>query len=236
MSSDLTRGEAPRLKPSKDGRWLAFSAPIDGAYELWRIAVADGRLERLTDGRHYISSWDAGPARSCACRRTCARHRPSRPTCGCSSWVDKSPSKPRRLTSFNAEVLDELELREPVDRHVTVDGRDIQGWLMPGGDGPRPLVVQIHGGPHTLYGWSPSWEFQILAGSRDRRLLLQPARLGGLRRSVQRRQPPRLGTGSDARRPGRRRRARGRRPGRPGATRRHRRVVRRLPHELDRRP
>ena len=76
-----------------------------------------------------------------------------------------SPSKPRRLTTFNADVLDELELREPIERHVTVDGRDIQGWLIPGGDGPRPLVVEIHGGPHTLYGWSPSWEFQILAAA-----------------------------------------------------------------------
>ena len=62
MSSDLTRGEGPRLIPSKGGRWLAFTAPINGAYELWRIAVADGRLERLTNGRHYISGWDGARA------------------------------------------------------------------------------------------------------------------------------------------------------------------------------
>ena len=72
---------------------------------------------------------------------------------------------PRRLTSFNAEVLADIELREPVERHVTVDGRDIQGWFLPGGDGPRPLVLEIHGGPHTLYGWSPVWEFQLLAAA-----------------------------------------------------------------------
>ena len=29
----------------------------------------------------------------------------------------------------------------------------------------RPLVVEIHGGPHTLYGWSPIWEFQVLAAA-----------------------------------------------------------------------
>jgi dipeptidyl aminopeptidase/acylaminoacyl peptidase len=69
------------------------------------------------------------------------------------------------LTSFNAEVLDELTLREPLERHVTVDGRDIQGWFVPAGKGPGPVVVEIHGGPHTLYGWSPSWEFQTLAAS-----------------------------------------------------------------------
>ena len=61
MNSDVTRGEATGLVASKGGRWLHFSAPIDGAYELWRIAVADGRVERLTQGEHYISGWDAVP-------------------------------------------------------------------------------------------------------------------------------------------------------------------------------
>ncbi len=48
-----------------------------------------------------------------------------------------------------------------------MDGRDIQGWFIPGGDDAtaRPLVLEIHGGPHTLYGWSPVWEFQVLAGA-----------------------------------------------------------------------
>ena len=69
------------------------------------------------------------------------------------------------LTSLNADVLAELDLRTPVERHVTVDGRDIQGWFIPAGDGPRPLVVEIHGGPHTLYGWSLVWEFQVLAAA-----------------------------------------------------------------------
>ena len=50
-------------------------------------------------------------------------------------------------------------------RHSEVDGHDVQGWLIPGGDGPRPLVVEIHGGPHTLYGWAPELEFQILAAA-----------------------------------------------------------------------
>ena len=26
-------------------------------------------------------------------------------------------------------------------------------------------MTQIHGGPHTLYGWSPVWEFQVLAAN-----------------------------------------------------------------------
>ena len=26
-------------------------------------------------------------------------------------------------------------------------------------------MTEIHGGPHTLYGWSPIWEFQVLAAN-----------------------------------------------------------------------
>ncbi len=81
-------------------------------------------------------------------------------------WLD-GRSQPRRLTEFNRDVLADIELRPALERHVTVDGRDIQGWFIPGGDGTtaRPLVLEIHGGPHTLYGWSPVWEFQVLAGA-----------------------------------------------------------------------
>jgi acylaminoacyl-peptidase len=68
-----------------------------------------------------------------------------------------------------------VELRQPVERSVTVEGREIQGWfLAAAGTGERgaarrpaaaPLVTEIHGGPHTLYGWAPMLEFQLLAAS-----------------------------------------------------------------------
>jgi dipeptidyl aminopeptidase/acylaminoacyl peptidase len=168
MTSDVTSGEGAALMASRDGRWLLFSAPILGAYELWRIGVADGRLERLTQGQQYISSWHAVPGAGGRGRTRLAYLRSS-PTETPDLWLlhvgGASKSKPRRLSSFNADVLGELELREPIERHATADGRDIQGWFIPGGAGARPLVVEIHGGPHTLYGWAPIWEFQVLAAA-----------------------------------------------------------------------
>ncbi|MBI3748564.1 MAG: S9 family peptidase [Chloroflexi bacterium] len=189
MNSDVTVESGPRLVPSADGRWIGFSAPVDGAYELWRISVDDGQLERLTEGRHYVSDWDAQGARIAFLR--------SSPTEPPDLWVmdvDRpgggtarggGPAKagasgarapvptPRRLTSFNADLLAEIDLREPRERTSTVDGRRIQGWFLApadatghaGSGGARPLVVEIHGGPHTLYGWSPSLEFQLLAAA-----------------------------------------------------------------------
>ena len=162
MSSDVTRGEGARLWPSPDGRSIVFTAPIDGSYDAWRIDASDGDLERLTDGRHYLSGWTAVPGPRGRPRLVYLRSTPTAPP---DVWLQDGAAAPRRLTAFNADVLGELALREPVERKVTVEGREIQGWLLPAGTGARPTVTEIHGGPHTLYGWSPMWEFQILAAN-----------------------------------------------------------------------
>jgi acylaminoacyl-peptidase len=165
MNSDVTVGEDAWLWVSPDGGAVLMTAPVDGAYELWRISTGDGAAERLTEGRHHVSAWHAvaGPRGRprIAYLRSTATEPPD-------LWFQDGAGEPRRLTAFNAEALADIELREPIERHVTVDGRDIQGWHLPaggGGRGARPLVIEIHGGPHTLYGWSPMWEFQMLAGS-----------------------------------------------------------------------
>ena len=161
VASDIVRGETARLIPSKDGADIDFLAPIDGSYELWRIAVGDGAVRRLTNGRHHLSSFDAVPRG----RQTRYIYLRSTPTAPPDLWAQDGTGAPRRLTTFNADVLDDLTLIEPVERRSDVDGRSIQGWFLPGGGKRSPLVTQIHGGPHTLYGWSPLWEFQTLAGA-----------------------------------------------------------------------
>ncbi len=162
FNSDVQPSETTRLWIAPDGRSITFSAPIDGAYELWRMAIEDGALTRLTTGSHVISGWDAAtPGQGGRPRLVYLR---STPTAPADLWLLDGPTS-RRLSSFNDDVLSELELREPVERHVTVEGRDIQGWLIPAAAGRQPLVTEIHGGPHTLYAWAPIWEFQILAAS-----------------------------------------------------------------------
>jgi dipeptidyl aminopeptidase/acylaminoacyl peptidase len=157
MNSDLTVGEDARLRPSPDGRWLTFSAPVDGSYELWRISIATGRIERLTSGRHYISAFDQVGDRVAFLR--------SSPTEPPEIHVRTGRGRPRRISSLNDDVVAGLRLIEPVERKVTVDGRTIQGWLIAAGRGRQPLVTEIHGGPATLYGWTPFLEFQVLAGA-----------------------------------------------------------------------
>lgn len=72
------------------------------------------------------------------------------------------------LTSFNAEYVEEVELVEP--EAIVYQGAanwDVHGWLMkPVGyeKGKKyPLIVEIHGGPHAMYGNTFFHELQLLA-------------------------------------------------------------------------
>ena len=166
MNSDLTIGEAARLIPTADDRSLLFLAPHRGSTELWRIGLDDGELERLTDGHEYLSGFDAVPlkrtTRIAAIRSTATEL----PDVVVGDVRARGWTELRRISDVNADVTKEVHFREPVERWVEVDGRQIQAWLVPSeGKGRRPTVLEIHGGPHTLYGWSPFLEFQILAGA-----------------------------------------------------------------------
>ncbi len=170
MNSDLTIGESARLIPTADGRSLLFGAPHRGAMDLWRIGVEDGDLERLTDEQHYLSSFDAvalpdGGIRVAAIRSTAIELPDVHVGDLGGTTSTRRPLRLRRLTDLNRSVLDEVELRAPIEKWVEVDGWQVQAWLIPAGDGRSPGILEIHGGPHTLYGWSPFWEFQLLAGS-----------------------------------------------------------------------
>jgi acylaminoacyl-peptidase len=173
MGSDVTPGEAARLAITPDGRHLLFTAPVRGSYELWRITLADGAVERLTEDRHYLSGWHAvampgGGTRVAAIRSTATLLGDVHVLdLGADGRVANAGL--RRVTALNDAVLAELDVRAPDERWETVDGSEIQGWLIRCTAAeraqPAPLVLEIHGGPHTLYGWAPCWEFQVLAGA-----------------------------------------------------------------------
>src|SRR5262249_9694284 len=65
-------------------------------------------------------------------------------------------------------VLESLRLSAPEERHAeTPGGGQVHGWLLKPPDfdpGKRyPMVLKIHGGPHTQYGYTFFHEFQFLA-------------------------------------------------------------------------
>ena len=54
-------------------------------------------------------------------------------------------------------------LAEPVyTQWPSPEGHRVPGWvLLPQGEGPHPLILYIHGGPHTAFGRAPMLEFQL---------------------------------------------------------------------------
>jgi dipeptidyl aminopeptidase/acylaminoacyl peptidase len=77
----------------------------------------------------------------------------------------------RRLTSLNEDLLGQRTLAEVEEFWVesSADGEPVQAWLAlpPGFDRARryPLLLEIHGGPHTNYGARFSAEVQLYAAA-----------------------------------------------------------------------
>ena len=168
LNSDVTLGEGPHVVPAADGTTLLFTAPMDGSFELWRVPLdGSGEPVRLTSDRHYLSGWDAVPAGDrdlVAAIRSAAVTLPEVVAFEAGGTA-RSTKAPRPLSTLNAALADEIAWIEPVDRRWQSDGSAIQGWLYPAGAGRQPLVLEIHGGPHTLYGCAPMLEWQVLAGT-----------------------------------------------------------------------
>ncbi|MGE5653028.1 MAG: S9 family peptidase [Bacillota bacterium] len=84
-------------------------------------------------------------------------------------WVGGLGGALKQVTRLNEALLAQREMSwpEPMEM-VHSDGTKLEGWVMkPIGFTPGqhyPLVMEIHGGPHTTFGNHFFHEFQILAG------------------------------------------------------------------------
>jgi dipeptidyl aminopeptidase/acylaminoacyl peptidase len=79
--------------------------------------------------------------------------------------------KVRQLTDLNGDVFDHKTVNKPrlIELKSSVDGRDLQAWIVtpPDFDAQKkyPLILEIHGGPHTAYGPGYSTEVQLMAAA-----------------------------------------------------------------------
>jgi len=160
------RGQAATLPPtwSRDGDRVYFVGSDQGAANLYSCAAAGGDVRAVTLGAHQVvsASIDAAVRRFVAVVATAVI--PGEVTSGSLDAADL-----RRLTHLNDAFLATRSLAEPERVEFSgADGWAIEGWLLkPRGFDPAkrwPLVLEIHGGPHTTYGHSFFHEFQVLAG------------------------------------------------------------------------
>ena len=133
-----------------DGSGLYFTAAIRGTSNLW-FASVDGEPRAVTEGNHMLSTTDIGPGGVAVGTRT-SYHEPG----SLVTYTLSDPGGIRVLKATNEAVLSEIELGEVEEIwYTSVDGLQIQGWINkpPGFDPARryPLILRIHGGPHSMY-------------------------------------------------------------------------------------
>ncbi len=157
---------------SHDGRGLFALAEDQGNVHLWKVNPKTGQSRRLTSGRRQIGHhsqmfYPASLSLSGNSRRLVATEtRSDRPTE--LVLIDAARGKISTLTKFNQAwrkkrgLLRATKFKVPLAHGPTIDA-----WILPPLNREKgkkyPLVLEIHGGPQTMYGEHFMAEFQILA-------------------------------------------------------------------------
>jgi dipeptidyl aminopeptidase/acylaminoacyl peptidase len=150
-----------RVSPqwSRDGRYVYTVVGDAGASEVLCFDISTGALERVTKGsRRNLMGFSIAHDGSVAFVATDPAH-PAELFCCSQSGEEK------QLTQANSDYLAETRVyTTEAITYSSVDGLDIQGWLVrPDGEGPHPLVLDIHGGPHGSYGFAFHHKYQSFA-------------------------------------------------------------------------
>jgi dipeptidyl aminopeptidase/acylaminoacyl peptidase len=147
-----------------DGKGIIENFEKEGQTNLGVFDVATGALtSEITKGNQAIPRFRPAPDAS---KLVYLLSTPTR--IGDLFWLDRVSGEARQLTHNNDELFNQLNLTEPEEiRYKSFDGKMIQAWLQkpPGFDPAKkyPLILNIHGGPHTAYGFIFSHEFQWMA-------------------------------------------------------------------------
>lgn len=145
---------------SGDGATLLINVNHRGASGLSRLDVASGELTPLQGGRRVVTAFSA-PAEDGPLVALFVAERPDAPGEVHALWSD---GRETRLSGVNDAWRRRHELVDSEGPFPAGAG-GAEYWLLRPAR-PRPdgaAVLQVHGGPHTNYGYGFSFEFQLLA-------------------------------------------------------------------------
>lgn len=154
---------APMWSP--DGSAIMFSAGMYGNSHLLRVAAAGGPIESVTTGDRRLSGFSFSADGSVMAYSATDAVTPTE------LYVATGDgSTEQRATGFNDAWLSAVDLVEPERLTWTVeDGTEVEGWLVKPTNyqaGTQyPMILKIHGGPHSAYGNTFFPTFHVLSAS-----------------------------------------------------------------------
>ncbi len=160
----------PLLDPEEHHRWdgtpgtvLADGAVLvgvqrRGSVELLRVPLDGGPAEVLVDGSFTVRGIAAGGGVVVA---TVAHDRSA------GELIALSGGGRRLLTAFGRELGATGRLHRMREHTATApDGHPVHGWVTtPPGPGPHPVLLTVHGGPFSQYGWTLLDETQVFVSA-----------------------------------------------------------------------
>jgi len=145
-----------RFSPGNDFQWISnkeilFVVTEGGCAPIY--LYADGKCTKYLGGKRSVESFTYANG-ILAFTAQDAIHPPE--------LFVRRGNKERRLTNLN-RFLKNRGLKEPEEfTFKSSDGESIDGWIIPGEGERYPLILEIHGGPKTAYGYGFMFEFHYL--------------------------------------------------------------------------
>jgi len=146
---------------SSNGQGIYFNVREYGQSNVY-YADLKGKVKKITSGNHVLSMTNLVGKKAVATWTN-----PSNPSDIVSFSIGKSNNF-KRLTEVNNDLFYNIEFGQIEEiTYVSKDGMKVQGWIVkpPQFDSNKkyPLVLRIHGGPHSMYHVGFNYNFQLHA-------------------------------------------------------------------------
>ena len=146
-----------------DAIW--FTSPYRGTQPVFNIALADGKITRVTEG-----DYDMGPLQLQNGVLVSGMMSMARPTEVAN--VNMATGEFSMITDVNGHIYKSIKMGKSVERYTkTKDGKDLQSWIIypPDFDPAKkyPALLYCKGGPQGPLGqgWSYRWNYQMMAAN-----------------------------------------------------------------------
>jgi dipeptidyl aminopeptidase/acylaminoacyl peptidase len=173
ISGDYDR-DPLNLRWSPDSASIYFDADDHGSRNILLVAVAGGGVKPVTTGTHVLTMDSASSDLMAVGTRSDPENPPD-----VVRYNLRRPGEIAKLTSVNAGLLSGKHLAKTEEINFTSRGNaKVQGWVVkpPEFDATKkyPLILEIHGGPFSMYNVAFNYMFQNFAANDFVVLYLNP--------------------------------------------------------------